>query len=154
MTPDSNASAAIDAVKITALEVALPNGDGAGVRTTINSVTCELNELKAPRGDTSEGSNASAGSLQQSAKVPSTVTLDGHVSLSGRNLQDLDITEQAGVKLIKPSPTSPACNGINLIDSYVYLPSIPDVIKTDLSQPCVLGVDEAGRGPVLGRTMS
>ncbi len=34
--------------------------------------------------------------------------------------------------------------------SYTYCTPIPDVIKADLSIECVLGVDEAGRGPVLG----
>ncbi|KAL8908319.1 MAG: hypothetical protein Q9171_005505 [Xanthocarpia ochracea] len=34
--------------------------------------------------------------------------------------------------------------------SYTHCTPIPDVIKADLSIECVLGVDEAGRGPVLG----
>ena len=34
--------------------------------------------------------------------------------------------------------------------SYTHHTAIPDVIGNDPSTECVLGVDEAGRGPVLG----
>ncbi len=34
--------------------------------------------------------------------------------------------------------------------SYTHHSSVPDTIAQDLSIGCVLGVDEAGRGPVLG----
>ena len=34
--------------------------------------------------------------------------------------------------------------------SYTHCSPVPEVIKDDLSTECVLGVDEAGRGPVLG----
>lgn len=34
--------------------------------------------------------------------------------------------------------------------SYTHHTAIPDVIADDMSIECVLGVDEAGRGPVLG----
>lgn len=35
-------------------------------------------------------------------------------------------------------------------DSYTHHSAIPATIKDDMSTECVLGVDEAGRGPVLG----
>ena len=34
--------------------------------------------------------------------------------------------------------------------SYTHHSPLPDIIDGDLSIECVLGVDEAGRGPVLG----
>lgn len=35
-------------------------------------------------------------------------------------------------------------------ESYSHFSDIPDVLRQDMSTECVLGVDEAGRGPVLG----
>ena len=34
--------------------------------------------------------------------------------------------------------------------SYTHHSAIPEVITQNLSTECILGVDEAGRGPVLG----
>ena len=47
---------------------------------------------------------------------------------------------------------APSINEGQLHDgsSYTYHSAIPEAIAADLSTECVLGVDEAGRGPVLG----
>jgi ribonuclease H2 subunit A len=34
--------------------------------------------------------------------------------------------------------------------SYAYYSPIPKIVADDMTTECVLGVDEAGRGPVLG----
>ena len=34
--------------------------------------------------------------------------------------------------------------------SYTHHSPIPQIVSSDLSTECILGVDEAGRGPVLG----
>lgn len=39
-------------------------------------------------------------------------------------------------------------------DSYTHHSAIPATIKNDMTTECVLGVDEAGRGPVLGMRTS
>ena len=35
-------------------------------------------------------------------------------------------------------------------ESYTHHSPVPETLAVDLSMECVLGVDEAGRGPVLG----
>jgi len=41
-------------------------------------------------------------------------------------------------------------NHISAGSSYTYITPVPQLVKSDMSTECVLGVDEAGRGPVLG----
>jgi len=36
--------------------------------------------------------------------------------------------------------------------SYSHFSPIPEVLQQDMTTECVLGVDEAGRGPVLGKS--
>ena len=38
--------------------------------------------------------------------------------------------------------------------SYTYHSAVPNSIAQDFSSECVLGVDEAGRGPVLGTPLN
>jgi hypothetical protein len=100
-----------------------------------------------------------ANSIDSTSAIVSITTGEDTVMIdtNGNNVaeasivQQAEITEVKGLKLVSPFPKSPSCKSLDLIDSYVYLPSIPDSIRGDLSQPCVLGVDEAGRGPVLGK---
>ena len=38
--------------------------------------------------------------------------------------------------------------------SYTYHSPVPENLTRDMSVGCVLGIDEAGRGPVLGKRLS
>lgn len=38
-------------------------------------------------------------------------------------------------------------------DSYTHHSAIPKTIRSEMTTECVLGVDEAGRGPVLGSSL-
>ncbi|KAI7541815.1 ribonuclease H-like protein [Hortaea werneckii] len=61
--------------------------------------------------------------------------------------QDIQDETPASHAFIPPSvDTKRVLSG----DSYTHLSDIPEALKADMSTECVLGVDEAGRGPVLG----
>lgn len=47
-------------------------------------------------------------------------------------------------------PPSTSCAQASLVDSYSYLSAIPSSVLVNPGVECILGVDEAGRGPVLG----
>lgn len=47
-------------------------------------------------------------------------------------------------------PPSVVLNDITEGKSYTHFSAVPATLRKDMSTECVLGVDEAGRGPVLG----
>jgi ribonuclease H2 subunit A len=69
--------------------------------------------------------------------------------------QTIQDSQQQDISLETPSENvfmAPSINHVSIAtgDSYSYMSPIPQMLRDDLSIECVLGVDEAGRGPVLG----
>ncbi|KAI4718943.1 ribonuclease H-like protein [Aureobasidium sp. EXF-10727] len=63
--------------------------------------------------------------------------------------QELDISLQTPPEDVFMAPSIDKVN-IAKGDSYSYISPVPKMLQNDMSIECVLGVDEAGRGPVLG----
>ena len=63
------------------------------------------------------------------------------------NSQDIDLEAPTTNVFIAPSIHE---DSILAGASYTHHSLLPSAVTNDLSIPCVLGVDEAGRGPVLG----
>jgi hypothetical protein len=95
--------------------------------------------------------NAAAGLQLVQPDASEAPQLNGIANAAINSIGNFEITEHHGVKLVKATSTFVSCKDVDIIDAFIYSPTIPDLIKDDLSQPCVLGVDEAGRGPVLGK---
>ena len=65
------------------------------------------------------------------------------------------IESQEDIQLETPAPgvfIPPSITRGSLLkgDSYTHFSEIPNIVAADKDKECVLGVDEAGRGPVLG----
>lgn len=74
------------------------------------------------------------------------------------NMEDLDSQDVASQDIAQETPAqdvfiAPSIHQQAIIAgaSYTHHSATPEVVTQDLSIECVLGVDEAGRGPVLGR---
>lgn len=73
------------------------------------------------------------------------------------NSQDMASQDMASQDIAQETPTqnvfiAPSIHEQAILNgaSYTHHSPIPEIITQDTSTECVLGVDEAGRGPVLG----
>lgn len=65
--------------------------------------------------------------------------------------QTIELETPADNVFVPPSiDESQVINGV----SYTHFSDLPKVVTDNVSTECVLGVDEAGRGPVLGANAS
>lgn len=69
------------------------------------------------------------------------------VEQDDRTAQDVSQETPPADVFIPPSVDE---SQVLLGDSYTYHSAIPSTVRNDMTTECVLGVDEAGRGPVLG----
>ena len=71
-------------------------------------------------------------------------------------MEDVDSQDIAQETPAKDVFVAPSINEKAILAgaSYTYHSPVPATISQDLSVECVLGVDEAGRGPVLGKSSS
>lgn len=85
--------------------------------------------------------------------------MNSSVASRFETLRAMDITDsqaetQVDVELSKgftpPSVSQRETLAKYTSNSYTYHSPLPQTFLDDISQPCILGVDEAGRGPVLG----
>jgi len=65
------------------------------------------------------------------------------------NIESQDIALETPVDDVFRAPSIYSSDILNG-SSYSHYSPIPENISNDMSSECVLGVDEAGRGPVLG----
>jgi ribonuclease H2 subunit A len=64
-------------------------------------------------------------------------------------LDSQDVAQETPAKDVFRAPSIVSSSILNG-DSYSHFSGIPETLAADMSIECVLGVDEAGRGPVLG----
>lgn len=89
--------------------------------------------------------------IELSTHITKLVFLSMEAATEDLDIQDVDQETPAENVFIAPSFHEAK---ILAGASYTHHSPIPNLIEKDLSVECVLGVDEAGRGPVLGTELS
>lgn len=74
--------------------------------------------------------------------------MDMDIEESQTSLHDIDVELSKG--FVPPSVAQREQLSTHSSSSYTYHSPIPKALVDNLDVPCILGVDEAGRGPVLG----